>query len=557
MTTIHTRIKEVAREEVWSSLSFPALEKAAQHTVSWISHEVSALTPREDLEALNHLHELFIKTLPETSSSIQTLSKITRYLTVQDRCSFDAVTRYLPQQEKTQCASRDLKNVKSLSADLTEGAWEKITTHYITHLDDLPRDALKAFEQQLISYTQFSTLLFLWSLMTEFPNTAIEVCPLFQKEGKVHPFAERAISSTLYRKGQGLLASSMSPFLGEKELQDFFEAMEMQPFSERFFFILSSRRSSIKPFTVTSQIQDVGINIFNEFTTKEDPFLTHRMIPSFSMMQQFLAAYSEEESPLYITPVIGLSSVEDIERNGREFSRDMALCFPGVDLPKEADLLPAPTYTDFREHDFYHSIVASKIPKKIQQAFIFLAQQAQALQKEQKEKPAEQFFAELYERLIDMEHTVFSVIHYPAKELYFLSLGQKFLIALEMCMHDAYGRIARKQKRNPIFDNPEFQRQMNRHVANLLTQDNFYLRASISLEDVSSLCALEQQRWEIAKNKFDLFKKMPNLFVKEVTKAVVFDGKLMPRIEAEMLEAQRHAENSLAAALLHGIRSLS
>jgi hypothetical protein len=102
---------------------------------------------------------------------------------------------------------------------------------------------------------------------------------------------------------------------------------------------------------------------FNIFTKPKKG----RMIPSLGLMQTFLNVKFEDA--VTINPVLGLSSMEDIRENGITSTRDMALRFPGVHLPDDADGDAAPGFS-FTFHDFYHAYIASSLGNDFRCLFI-------------------------------------------------------------------------------------------------------------------------------------------------------------------------------------------
>ena len=167
--------------------------------------------------------------------------------------------------------------------------------------------------------------------------------------------------------------------------------------------------------TICGQLKRLNFNVLREFSHLGK---THRMIPSLGMMQTLLEAHTERQA-ITITPVIGLSTLEDIKKNGLEGTRDMALPFPGVELPKMADLSSAPLDIDFIAHDLYHSVVTNGSPDVLRKALIKAADVVLDLQKEEHSSDVKKFLEEFYERFIDMEYPVFRTRPTPSKNLFY------------------------------------------------------------------------------------------------------------------------------------------
>jgi hypothetical protein len=83
------------------------------------------------------------------------------------------------------------------------------------------------------------------------------------------------------------------------------------------------------------------------------------MIPSFGLQQVFLDVAFPHA--VRINPVIGDSTPIDIRKGSLERYRDIALPFPGNELPKVADYFPAPSALDFMFHDRYHAVRSSRV----------------------------------------------------------------------------------------------------------------------------------------------------------------------------------------------------
>ncbi|MBM3191473.1 MAG: hypothetical protein FJZ63_02300 [Chlamydiae bacterium] len=329
---------------------------------------------------------------------------------------FTSLTRYLPQREQI-LQQQELRGDQQdhLCKQLQKGNWEAIFAGYRQAPDELAKDGLASFYKGNINADQFTTLLLAWSLLVEFPEKTIHINPLFHQDGSVNQAAKNSIRATLKNTKEEFPA-----FLSEETQVDaFFERMRGQPESEKFFFSIDA-----EPYqwgipvveqmaelaqgsrTITREIaESVSVNVFHQF---QRAGRTYRMVPSLSMMQQFLNTYAREGDAVKITPVIGLSSIQDIENNIISNTRDMGLAFPGVDLPKEADELLAPYTVDFVGHDFYHSIVASDVPRRLRPAFKEYAEAIQLAKADFNENEmAYKFLDFLYERIIDMEHPTF------------------------------------------------------------------------------------------------------------------------------------------------------
>ena len=101
--------------------------------------------------------------------------------------------------------------------------------------------------------------------------------------------------------------------------------------------------------------------------------------------------------------VIGTSSAEDIEKNGRIDSRDIGMRFPGVFLSNKIHEYPESTGTDFSYHDFVHSIICSTMTSEIRNFFIDVAQKAKERASKEENFQQKAFYENCYNICIDLE----------------------------------------------------------------------------------------------------------------------------------------------------------
>lgn len=369
---------------------------------------------------------------------------------VQEQKAFNSVTRYLPNcKECLDMAAKRSQEVQDLCDNLDLGEWKMILLAYEDEPENLAIDGLKAFHDGKITMEQFTTLTFAYSLMKEFSEDRIYTQSLFNEDGTVNKNAENFIRQTLQPSG---IYEGEELYMDDEKLLEFLESMKAKPESEKVFFFIKTKNHDHsertidtlnKDHTITQEIfANTGINIFSQFNHNTT---TYRMLPSLSMMQQCLHTLNGKQA-VTISPVIGLSSTEDIVGNGRNSTREMALPFPDVILPKEADLHAAPHSIDFINHDFYHAIVASSIPNGYRKAFIEIAEDVAKINAEIKEelgRDEDNFICtildEFYERIIDMEHGSFRnhsskdmPLSNPTESIKFIfSIGSQQQIALD------------------------------------------------------------------------------------------------------------------------------
>jgi hypothetical protein len=208
-----------------------------------------------------------------------------------------------------------------------------------------PYYALAALELGRIRPMQFATLMLFWSVAQHKPI----VIPLFNPDSTVNIEARAFIAATL--EGTDI------------NIDDLFELMKDYPPSEQQIFVIAD--------TQTEKTVSRAIN--------EDlhlPFLSRafgkRMISSLGLMQALLTVRFLDEA-VTLNPVLGLSSTDDITYNVLHGTRDVAIPFPGISLPKKADGYLAPD-ADFPYHDTYHAYLLSSIPPQHRTLFLRIGQ---------------------------------------------------------------------------------------------------------------------------------------------------------------------------------------
>jgi len=120
--------------------------------------------------------------------------------------------------------------------------------------------------------------------------------------------------------------------------------------------------------TISQRIYQIGTSFLGISDELEDSRV--RIAASFGMMVLGLAAKTPE--PCMPNPVLGLSSLEDIRKGQEGGVRDLAIPFPGVTLPDEADTFPADDI-GFTYHDFSHLSIVSHIPKTHRERFMAIS----------------------------------------------------------------------------------------------------------------------------------------------------------------------------------------
>lgn len=248
----------------------------------------------------------------------------------------------------------------------------------IPGIKNYPLHALYAVKQGTLSVEDFATIIMPWASQDP-EKTCI---PIFI-DGAVNLEAREAIERTLILAGRPLLSS--------EELEEFFQEMEKLPKLQQHFWLEKARDDQISLPSVREGIfrEFKGLNVFSKV---ED----HLMIPSSGMMQTFLNTKFKENA-VHMNFVLGLSSTDDIERNGSTNTRDAALRFPGTTLVKTSDNYAA-LETDFTYHDFFHAIQTSSFSPTTRKLITKTAQFVGLI------KQDDPTLDDLYHTLIDMEN---------------------------------------------------------------------------------------------------------------------------------------------------------
>ncbi len=359
---------------------------------------------------------------------------------------FNHVTRYLVTCESIfESASGRRVEILQLCANLAEGNWDAIGENYKESLDDLPKDALVAFHEGKVLMTQFCSITFFWSLKKS--GKDLSVVPLFLGDS-VNPQAKNLVEQTMKKSGK--LLDKQPDFLDEGEMSAFFARMHAAPKSEQFFFLSEEEPGFIGSISTITQViyQNEGINVFNRCLFDGS---IREMSPSFSMVQNFLKTYAGDRA-IKITPVIGLSSVEDIVANLKTGTRDMALPFPGVFIPDSADTLAAPSYRDFFLHDVYHAILCSEIPHEIRPAFSLLSDIILEIKESSSDIRIIAFLDEFFHRIVDNEHAVFRKHNSALCGYSSPSLHIQFMWAVLAQYGNAINRLRSEKKEGVSFD---------------------------------------------------------------------------------------------------------
>lgn len=401
--------------------------------VRWIKSHSDQITGR-DRECLGVIYNTYQGHFPSSVESIKEIdqvfnkAKILDQLATKGAISFSEYTKQIPDLEYLLTIKRGREDqINKLIDTIYEGSWELIRSNYTLEMEVLPWDALAAFEMDKISSYQFTTILIFWSVFTQYSDCEIFYQRLFDEQGKTDREAKHSINQTVLKDPNRLSSFRSSVDIAEgvncQTVGTFFELMKRQPKSECGFFYFKIPMPKAR-FHQMGLLNENGVDFRIEETRKISEVLLHKaefnvfgyfvrnqetymMVPTLTMMQQFLTANVGPENVVYISPHLGVSSEKEIMLNGENNTRDMGILFPGVALEETADNYCAPTALEYLKHDFYHAYVSSMIPKEFRHEYIRFSKCALEVEEEIENPFAKDFLHDYYLNLIDMDFGIF------------------------------------------------------------------------------------------------------------------------------------------------------
>jgi len=243
-----------------------------------------------------------------------------------------------------------------------------------------PYHVLRAFREGLISLDQFSTFQIHYHMM-EHRKEKLEVISLFLSDGSRNPKAEALVKSSVSDKTVGEFATPSPPMPftitginpTESQIDEIFDKARLLPPSERVLLSfpdmqeerITMMEGALKvPKTISQATAQTGLTFLNRACVGDgDDARVVRLKPSVGLMKLAVDVVRDKDSSFQIHPVLGLSSREDICAGQEASLRDMAIPFPGIELPETADGFKAPLIDgDFTDHDFYHAMVLAHVP---------------------------------------------------------------------------------------------------------------------------------------------------------------------------------------------------
>lgn len=348
----------------------------------------------------------------------------------------------------------NLSDKKAITHDMLEALEKGDWNHSIFNHPEYPFYALAALKDGHLSALEFCTVMEYWTLGKYHSRSEIETVPIF-KDGMVNNEADSILKEIFLPtkidgnmqdlvsqyQGQGdqsLLefATDPKPFLTDEQFSQFYKELQKLKNSEQRLFVVSDlqrnqeeiikyleeyakqlgseelsndeRNQRMKEAmekngpSISHTIHSVGLFNFTRFS--KDGKKMRVFLPA--SMVQILLKVKYGENAVTITPTLGVSSSKAQQKNGLNDTRDVALPFPGLELPKKADDVLTYQDYDFTYHDeIYHTILASAVPSEHRKAFIKISDALRELQDDKELAEIKPFVRMFRNRLIDMEHS--------------------------------------------------------------------------------------------------------------------------------------------------------
>lgn len=312
-----------------------------------------------------------------------TLVATTRTILENNEATFYELVRRIP-KPKLMIIEATLRKVTSLhiTSLLDAMANQKNLLDDTSFIHDMmfPFAALEAVRIGKISSLQFGTLMALWgSLDTILPKSTEqkdqlkpEFVPLFTIDGEKNP---RATVLLIFCLQPSSILTTLVVKTPEDLLNGIYDkAIHLEQSEQGFWVIENSSPQTTSGETITQRIKSAVDVKFLAFKADDK----REMIPSFGLQQVFLDVAFPHA--VRINPVIGDSTPIDIRKGSAERYRDMALPFPGNELPKVADNYTAPSALDFMFHDRYHAVRASRVTPKETAHYVAIGDKLQMMQ---------------------------------------------------------------------------------------------------------------------------------------------------------------------------------
>ena len=294
-----------------------------------------------------------------------------------------------------------------------------------------PYIALAAVQKGKMSEAEFSSVMFYWSIKrSSYLQVQVKIIRLFDADGAPNKDVINAIEQTCYAPKEATVRQMAGfkqnrPFATPDQMSAFFEAAASLPPSQQCIFVtedhlfpseregvgMNQTLEKMRESRIIRQVRyGASFNFFDQFRSQgkdQHGFPTGtslEMMGTFGVYQT-MGKVLFGENCVALRPTIGVSTVEEIQEDGRTDQRDLGLPFPGVLLPDKADEFRCETPEEFVRHDIgYHFWVTSMVPANHRKAIEAIADETRELLTDPSlSEVGKRYLNELYERLIDME----------------------------------------------------------------------------------------------------------------------------------------------------------
>lgn len=253
----------------------------------------------------------------------------------------------------------------------------------IFYQDDFPYIALRALQEQRISVSDFASLQTLWAKKEEMKprQPDFKYIPMYKagkenSEARVYlakMFQVSAIRPDFFKKSS------------EQQVNEIYARIASLPAFDQGFWLVAKSDYHRPPIDPSDKYADFArqtitdkIRMITDMHPMCLPSGNLMVISSINLFQVWLNINFSEA--VKVNPVLGVSSVNDIREGTLKRHRDLAIPFPGLELPKQADHVSAPSVLDFIFHERYHCLRASQIGAKQTLKYLQIADNYQTLQ---------------------------------------------------------------------------------------------------------------------------------------------------------------------------------
>lgn len=234
-------------------------------------------------------------------------------------------------------------------------------THDIFKNKNYPYYALQSVKEGHLSIEGFSNIMTLWAVINDKWKDEITVYPIPLEDpkakGQANPVLVEQISNQTMHGKPSQKERGYSTTIPQEKVKAAIESViqKKDPFVQHLFLLETDRNEYDTRESIIYQFREnLGMGLmFDEF---KSPYDHCTVLPSPAIYEQLLKLLFP--CPSIPNPVIGKSSIKDIEDNAYAHQRDMAIPFPEYCYTK-IDGTTKNHWIDMTIHDWYHALRAS------------------------------------------------------------------------------------------------------------------------------------------------------------------------------------------------------